>query len=53
MKVRIPGQWVNAEGTETKNIKNILLPMPVLRTCRLCCGMSDFKLKLESDTPHL
>ena len=34
MEVRIPGQWINAGGTETKNIKNILLPMPVLRTCR-------------------
>ena len=34
MEVRIPGQWINAEGTETKNIKNNLLPMPVLRTCR-------------------
>ena len=22
MEVRIPGQWINAEGTETKNIKN-------------------------------
>ena len=21
MEVRIPGQWINAEGTETKNIK--------------------------------
>ena len=23
-------QWINAGGTETKNIKNILLTMPVL-----------------------
>ena len=28
------GQWINAGGTETKNIKNSLLVMPVLRTCR-------------------
>ena len=27
-------QWINAGGTETKNIKNSLLAMPVLRTCR-------------------
>ena len=27
-------QWINAWGTETKNIKNSLLPMPVLRTFR-------------------
>ena len=26
--------------------------MSVLRTCRQCCGMSDFKPRLESDTPH-
>ena len=26
--------------------------MPVLRTCRWYCGMSDFKPKLESATPH-
>ena len=26
-----------------KHKKNILLPMPVLRTCRQHCGMSDFK----------
>ena len=44
-------QWINAGGTETKNIKNSLLAMPVLRTCRWCCGMSDFKLGLESTTP--
>ena len=25
-------QWINAGGTETKNIKNSLLAMPVLRT---------------------
>ena len=27
-------QWKNTGGTETKNIKNSLLAMPVLRTCR-------------------
>ena len=27
-------QWINAGGTETKNIKNSLLAIPVLRTCR-------------------
>ena len=26
--------WINTGGTETKNIKNSLLAMPVLRTCR-------------------
>ena len=26
--------------------------MPVLRTCRWWCGMSDFKQRLESATPH-
>ena len=26
--------------------------MSVLRTCRQCCGMSDFKQMLESSTPH-
>ena len=26
-------QRINAGGTETKNIKNSLLAMPVLRTC--------------------
>ena len=26
--------------------------MPVLRTCRWWCGMSDFKPRLESATPH-
>ena len=40
------------EGHRNKNIKNILLAMPVLRTCRWRCGMSDFKLGLESVTPH-
>ena len=45
-------QWINAGGTETKNIKNSLLAMPVLRTCRWCCGMSDFKLGLESAIPQ-
>ena len=44
-------QWKNAGGTKTKNIKNILLPMPVLRTCRQHGGMFDFKPQLESDTP--
>ena len=27
-------QWINTGGTETKNIKNSLLAMLVLRTCR-------------------
>ena len=31
---RVWVQWINAGGTETKNIKNSLLAMPVLRTCR-------------------
>ena len=44
-------QWKNAGGTTTKNIKNILLPMPVLRTYRQHVGMFDFKPQLESDTP--
>ena len=44
-------QWKNAGGLN-KNIKNSLLAMPVLRTCRECCGMSDFKPRLESATPH-
>ena len=26
--------WINTGGTETKNIKNSLLAMPVLCTCR-------------------
>ena len=26
--------WIKTGGTETKNIKNSLLAMPVLRTCR-------------------
>ena len=33
-------QWKNAGGTKTKNIKNILLPMPVLRTCRQHGGIA-------------
>ena len=48
----MPAQWRNTGGTETKNIKNSLLAMPVLRTCRWCYGMSDFKQGLESVTPH-
>ena len=32
-------------GALKKNIKNSLLAMPVLRTCRWRCGMSDFKLR--------
>ena len=38
--------------TKNKNIKNSLLAMPVLRTCRQRCAMSDFKPRFESDTPH-
>ena len=44
-------QWKNAGGLN-KNIKNSLLAMPVLRTYRWWCGMSDFKQRLESATPH-
>ena len=35
-----------------KHKKNSLLAMPVLRTCRQHCGMSDFKPRLESATPQ-
>ena len=34
MEADIWVQWINAGGTETKNIKNSLLAMPVLCTCR-------------------
>ena len=33
------------EEAKTKTKKNSLLAMPVLRTCRWRCGMSDFKLR--------
>ena len=32
--VRVLVQWINTGGRGNKNIKNILLPISVLRTCR-------------------
>ena len=41
-------------GTQKqKHKKNSLLAMPVLRTCRQCCGMSDFKHAWISHTTTL